>query len=127
MKYKNNPLNIRATDSKWIGMSGKQNGFIEFDSVEYGVRCGIYLLKRTYKRWFGYCSLEKCIRTFAPPSENNTDAYLRFIVLETGIPLGTKVWFMSRDMWYRLIKAMCKIESGYFLKRDTFEKAYNLL
>lgn len=127
MNYKNNPLNIRATDSKWIGACGKKNGFLEFTDVVYGVRCGIYLLRRTYKRWFGYCSLEKCIYTFAPSSENDTESYITFIVKETGIPRGTKVWFMSRDMWYRLLKAMCKIESNYNLSRETSEKAYKLV
>ena len=127
MKYKNNPLNIRATKSKWIGASGEKNGFLEFESVVYGVRCGIYLLKRTYKRWFGNCSLEKCIKTFAPPNENDTEAYVRFIVSETRIPRATHVCSMSRDMWFRLIKAMCKIESNYKLSRETFEKAFELV
>ena len=127
MHYKNNPLNIRATKSKWIGATGVRNGFLEFESVVYGIRCGIYLLKRTYKRWFGYCDLEKCIKTFAPSFENDTESYIRFVVKESGVARGTKVWFMSRDMWFRVLKAMCKIESNYKLSRETFEKAFELV
>lgn len=127
MKYKNNPLNIRATKSKWIGVTGVKNGFLEFESVVYGVRCGLFLLKRTYKRWYGCCDLEKCIITFAPPTENDTESYIRFVVKESGVARGTIVWFMSRDMWYRVLKAMCKIESNYKLSRETFDKAFDLV
>lgn len=124
MKYKNNPLNVRATSSNWIGKTGEKNGFLEFDCVAHGVRCAIYLLKRTYKRWFGYVSLSQAIGIFAPPSENDTMNYVKYVVEQSGVGADRLIWFCTTDEWYRILKAMCKMESGYCLSYKTFLEAY---
>lgn len=124
MRYLNNPLNIRYTGSKWLGLAGKNNGFCEFTHLEFGVRAAIYILKRTYKRWFGYISLARAISIFAPPCENDTIRYINYVEAKSGVGRDSIIWFCSQDEWYRIIKAMAFMESNTIISRDIFNKAY---
>lgn len=75
----NNPLNIRySAGNRWIGQIGYRRGFCQFDTLEHGWRAALMLLVK-YQR-SGYDSIYKIIHRWAPPSENNTKAYIRFCV-----------------------------------------------
>lgn len=75
----NNPLNIRySAGNRWIGQIGYRRGFCEFDTLQHGWRAALMLLIK-YQR-SGYDSIAKIVTRWAPPSENNTKAYIRFCV-----------------------------------------------
>lgn len=81
---KNNVLNIRSSASfKWLGQEGQTNGFCNFTSVMFCWRCGAYLIMRSYRR-AKVRSIEAIIKRWAPPSENNTEAYIDFVCEQTG-------------------------------------------
>ena len=73
-----NPFNIRYSKrNKWLGQIGNLHGFCRFKDDSFGIRAAI-LLVRNYIR-AGYNTPTRIITRFAPPFENNTDAYISFV------------------------------------------------
>lgn len=76
--YTNNPLNIRYSEyNKWRGQKGQYKGFCRFTNDKYGYRAAFILLRNYIRK--GYNTIDKIIYRFAPPSENDTYSYVRFI------------------------------------------------
>ena len=76
MIAKNNIFNIRAGQN-WQGKTGVRKGFVEFQSREYAIRAWLILM-RTYRRR-GVKSIRQIVTRFAPPKENNTEAYIDYV------------------------------------------------
>ena len=123
----NNPLNIRAGKSKWLGQVLPQRGsgegaFCHFESMEYGIRAAFYLL-RTYATKYRLNCVKDIITRWAPPSENDTQSYIRHVCVLTGF--GGNQRLTEKD-WPRLIKAMAKMESGMDLDDELIQRAFKL-
>lgn len=109
----NNPLNIRKTSDQWNGMIGadkdaKGNRFVIFSSPEYGIRAAYRIMKNYAKR--GLVTPRDVITTWAPPSENNTIAYLSGVTKLSGLSPTT---ILTTDALYMaLIKSMIYMENG---------------
>ena len=90
----NNPLNIRRSKDQWKGLADAQTdrAFCQFKSLEYGWRAAFYLLTRTYYHKYRLYTIRTIIRRWAPPGENNTEAYIANVSRLTGIdpdePIG---------------------------------------
>jgi hypothetical protein len=84
----NNPLNIRRTATKWQGMMLTQTDpdFCQFQSLEYGWRATFRLLTRNYFAKYGLDTIRKIVSRWAPPSENDTAAYIASVSRIIGIP-----------------------------------------
>lgn len=108
----NNPLNIRRTADKWLGMSQRQNDsdFIVFDSLEYGIRAALKLIRR-YVQHFSCKSIRKIIYRWAPPCENDTESYVAYVVTKVGIRQSENIKITDRDTICSIVKAMAQIES----------------
>ncbi len=78
----NNPGNIRTGDT-WKGMTGENNGFVVFANCSWGLRALAIDLRTKIGR--GLNTLEKIIYQWAPPSENDTEAYINSMTQLTGI------------------------------------------
>lgn len=75
----NNYGNIRASKSyKWIGQIGEYNGFVKFSSVDYGLRA-LYILINRYITYYDLQDVSSIITRYAPPSENDTQGYIRYV------------------------------------------------
>lgn len=110
MRYLNNPSNIRYNRlNKWKGLLGVDNGFCTFESLDYGLRALVVLLRGYIKR--GFDTPEKIISRFAPSSENDTDIYLRFVCQFLHIESDTKIKYNS-NLFYFLCVAICKFETN---------------
>ena len=123
----NNPLNIRAGKSKWLGQVLPQRGsgegaFCHFESMEYGIRAAFCLL-RTYATKYRLNCVKDIITRWAPPSENDTQSYIRHVCVLTGF--GGNQRLTEKD-WPRLIKAMAKMESGMDLDDELIQRAFKL-
>ena len=89
----NNPLNIRLSSDRWQGQiapspSGEGRGeaeFCQFESMEYGWRAAFRLLCHTYYGKYKLRTIRDIISRWAPPKENNTPAYIRYVSDYTGI------------------------------------------
>lgn len=83
---KNNPFNVRFVRSnQWVGLTGKNRGFCCFGSVEFGIRAFGVLVFRSYCRFRNKTSVSDVLTTYAPPSENNTPDYIRFVCKHSGL------------------------------------------
>lgn len=76
-----NPGNLRRLPiAAWLGMAAVQRdpAFIEFDGPEWGIRalCRVLL---TYRRRHGLRTVREIITRWAPPQENDTEAYIRHV------------------------------------------------
>lgn len=74
-----NPLNIRYNpQNNWIGQIGEHKGFCVFDSNHYGIRAAHKLLG-TYWNKYGCRTIREFICRWAPPTENPTDSYIKYV------------------------------------------------
>ena len=112
----NNPLNIRRSKDQWKGIADAQTdrAFCQFKSLEYGWRAAFYLLTRTYYHKYRLYTIRTIIRRWAPPGENNTEAYIANVSRLTGIdpdePIGIPSERPSR--WMMVGVAMAIQENG---------------
>ena len=74
-----NPFNIRyVSGNHWLMSDGQTRGFVNFKSLDYGVRAACILVMRSYRR-LGVLTISEIIHRFAPSSENDTDKYVDFV------------------------------------------------
>ena len=71
-------MNLRySVRNNWEGQTGQTNGFCNFVSVEYGFRAA-FLTLQTYGKG-GYNTIRKIVTRWAPPAENPTQTYIRYV------------------------------------------------
>lgn len=140
----NNPLNIRYNkNNNWQGkiQANTDGAFEQFLTMPYGYRAALYLLRK-YIKDYGCNNVGAIINKWAPPSENNTQAYINNvcnIVNElTGAQTLTPFTYVSptdKDTLCNMAYAMSIIENGnteltrlYGLPdMDVIKQGYNLL
>lgn len=108
----NNPGNIRFDPGwTWRGQTGKDNnGFVIFDYVENGIRAiGKDLLTKNSR---GINTISAIISVYAPPSENNTGAYIDALSAFTGFNKNAKLNLTNRSVMFILVKGIIKHENG---------------
>ena len=125
----NNPLNIRRGKSRWQGEISSPRGedgrglsFVQFESLEYGIRAAFVLL-RTYREKYKAVCIEDIITRWAPPTENDTRKYISDLCKLTGF--GGKER-LTENEWPRLVQAMARIECGVTLSEDVIQKGFRL-
>ena len=109
MIAKNNIFNIRAGQAQWLGMTGTRRGFVEFDTQEHGIRAWLVLM-RNYRRKYGCRTIRQIVTRFAPPSENNTERYIKFCC--QGVMLDADCALTSLTDYAFLGKYMARMETG---------------
>ena len=120
-----NPLNIRrVAGTKWKGQSALQTdaSFVCFNAMEWGIRAAFCIL-RTYARRYQCLSPADIVGRWAPPHQNDTDAYIRSVCSWTGF--GGRQHLTEAD-WPRLVQAMARQESGTTLSEEIINKGFKL-
>lgn len=109
----NNPGNIRLSKTQWQGerIPSTDGSFKQFVSMAWGYRAMIKLLQN-YKTLYGCGTLRAMIARWAPPSENDTDAYLRTVCRETGIDADAEINVQDRWVMCKIAAAMSLVENG---------------
>ena len=117
----NNPLNIRHSADQWQGASETQTdkSFVQFKTMAYGYRAAWRILQTYYERFHAQgrgFTVRNILSRWAPPKENDTEAYIRTVLQITG--LGGKENLLppsnvdSYDRLAKLISAMTCVECG---------------
>ncbi len=107
----NNPLNIRHNADVFQGeIKGNDKSFKTFSSMPYGYRAafvtlGTYLSRRQN-------TIEKIITKWAPPTENNTQAYINAVVKYSGVAADEALTATSGDKYILIVSAMSFVENG---------------
>ena len=120
MIARNNIFNIRATrGGQWKGQMGTNKGFVEFETREHGIRAWLVLM-RTYRRKYRCRTIRSIVTRFAPPSENNTEQYIRHCAKY--VTKNDYVVLDSSLDYARLGVAMAKMETDTTLTmQDIFD------
>ncbi|WP_027185631.1 hypothetical protein [Desulfovibrio inopinatus] len=105
----NNPGNIRHSPTNWKGeCKGEDKSFKTFESPVYGIRAMAKLL-RNYQRLYGLYTLTQMISRWAPPNENDTQAYIDYVSRRSGVAPDVRV---EPDDFPKVIAAMINMENG---------------
>ena len=123
----NNPLNIRR-GTNWLGLSKHQTdpAFCQFDSMTYGLRAGLIII-RTYMMKYKLTTIHSIVTRWAPPSENDTNAYVKSVSSMMRMHALQTFDFGDRGRIVALVSAMCKVETGISIDQKLIESAYDLL
>lgn len=123
----NNPLNLRHSCSKWLGMCEDQTDrcFVQFNSRLFGYRAAFRTLRTYIQR--NYNTLFKIIRRWAPAADgNNVSAYVDYVARTTGIDPDQVLRFDDKQRMVDLVRSMAQVESAVIEQRDILERAYDL-
>lgn len=111
----NNPGNIRWRD-KWMGLVPEQQrtdtAFCQFVSPEYGIRAMMIILHH-YQIQHGLNTIAGIIQRWAPPEENDTQAYINSVVTVTGISAHNQINVTDSSTMLKLVQAIIVHENGY--------------
>lgn len=106
-----NPLNIRASvKNNWLGSRGSYKGFVVFNSSKMGYRAALMLLRNYVRK--GYDTVGSIINRWAPPSENDTESYVKTVcsLIDDACTPETKI--VGTATLCMLCRAMARVESG---------------
>ena len=112
----NNPLNIRRSADKWQGLKAQQEDreFFQFSEMKWGWRAAFRLLCHTYYGKYKLKTIRALITRWAPPKENNTEAYIRRVTDRIGIGADTVLGSPQEQpvQWMMIAMAMAIVECG---------------
>jgi hypothetical protein len=125
--FNNNTGNIRASSVPWEGKGVPQNGFETFDTPQAGTNAQA-------KNWGAYVqgnpniTVAQAIAKWAPPTENDTNQYIRQVAEGTGINPGMPLGELQKDpvAFAQFMEAVTKKEKGGVpqgVTADTFVNA----
>jgi|GEM_PF-89781 len=95
-QYRYNLGNIRTSNIDWQGKTTPFKGFESFSSPELGARA-MYKNLSSYANSTPSMTLAGAISKWAPRSENDTDAYIKFVAEKAGIDKETLLSDVLKD------------------------------
>lgn len=109
----NNPGNIRHSADPWQGLSPQQTdaAFLQFQTPEHGIRAIVRTL-HTYRDRHGLTTPEGIIGRWAPPNENNTNAYVDFVAQQLGRGRADALDLNDERTVLALTRAIIQKENG---------------
>ena len=120
----NNPLNIRCSSGQtWLGECPEQGDrlFVQFSSMKWGIRAALIIMRTYWKK--GYRTSGQIIHRWAPPTENNTDAYVKNVCTMTGLQPCQP---LEENDYSKLVSAMSLIETGRRIPAEEIENVKQL-
>jgi len=107
----NNPGNVRhVVGVTWQGQCATQtdDAFVQFTDAVYGIRA-ISRIMKSYERQ-GLNTIAEAIDRWAPPNENNSEAYVNDVCTQCGVQPDDHVDFAA--IMPQLVKAIIHHENG---------------
>ena len=117
----NNPLNIRRSADRWEGTRSEQTdpSFVQFETMAYGYRAAWKTLESYWNHFHRMrqpFNVTTIIHRWAPPTENDTQNYIRTVLRLTGLGGKENLPQPSRGVdiakLERLLTAMTTMECG---------------
>lgn len=122
----NNPLNIRI-GNVWLGERANPDDpqFEQFVSMKYGIRAAFVLMRR-YILHYHRDTLPAIITAWAPPTENNTTAYIDRVAQISGLEPDARLNYYNQEQMCKLLDAMIIVECGQRIPMEAIVTAYHL-
>ena len=134
----NNPLNIRHSSDRWEGARKEQTdkNFVQFESMVYGYRAAWKILESYWKHFHSTgqpFNVTTILNRWAPPTENDTQTYIRTVLKLTSLGGKENLPQPSRkvdtERLVKLLAAMTTVECGIPYKEvntETIRKGFRL-
>jgi len=110
----NNPFNLESNPVVWFGevRPSSKPPFCQFNTLDNGLRAGI---KNLYNQFHvhGLNTWREIVTKYAPPTENDTDAYLKAVCIETGVGPDDYINLSMPSFLAKSAKAFILQEQGY--------------
>jgi hypothetical protein len=113
----NNPGNLRHGDD-WQGLSASQGdaAFCQFDDPVYGLRALMRVLvnyrRKADAQGKRIVTIRQAINRWAPPNENNTNAYVNTVARRLGVDPDAPVDWSGVEMLIGMARAIVTHENG---------------
>jgi hypothetical protein len=124
----NNPGNLVRTFNQWKGKINPSSDprFEQFTSMEFGARASMKNIQTWYRR--GLTTIRKLITAWAPPTENDTEAYIQFLSSQLGVDENYH-FQLTPDFLQELAYQISVMENGHtpYISRSTYSKAFEML
>jgi hypothetical protein len=121
----NNPLNIRHNADVFQGeIKGKDKSFKTFETMPYGYRAAFVTLGTYLSR--GWNTIEKIVTKWAPPSENNTENYIKSVEKWSGVPRNKELTAADGADYILIVAAMSFVENGKNADISAVKAGFNL-
>lgn len=124
----NNPGNIRQNSDNFLGeiKPSADPSFKQFESIEYGYRA-IFVTLNTYQKKYGLSTIRAMISRWAPPKDNNdTEAYIRAVSSESGVPENSHITSTNKDVMVPIVAAMSRVENGVTANITEVQRGWDL-
>ena len=123
----NNPGNIRRSRVRYKGevRPSRDPDFKEFSTMAYGYRA-VFVLLDTYRSRYGLTTIRQMLNRYAPPTENFTEGYVRFVADSSGVMPDEVVDTRSEKDMIPIVAAMSKIENGVAANIEDVERGWEL-
>lgn len=125
----NNPGNIRRGTSNWLGKvawsESKDKNFEQFQFYFYGVRALIVIINNYFTK-YNLNTISKIIDRWAPPTENDTDSYIKAVSSLTGFK-KSQILSNDKETLRKLTYAIADHENGIQnpISDEVFDYAYS--
>jgi hypothetical protein len=106
----NNPGNIEAS-AQFEGYVGSDGRFGKYATPELGYRALSKQLMR-YQSHYGRNTVREIINRWAPPSENNTGAYVNQVAAQLGVSPDAPLDLKQQETLFGLVRAITGHENG---------------
>ena len=123
----NNPGNIRRSRVRYKGevCPSRDPDFKEFSTMAYGYRA-VFVLLDTYRSRYGLATIRQMLNRYAPPTENFTEGYVRFVADCAGVMPDEFIDTRSEKDMIPIVAAMSKIENGVAANIADVERGWAL-
>lgn len=99
--------------------------FEQFVTMPYGIRAGFIILRR-YIRRYGRNTIRKIISSWAPATENKTEAYIAAVCAWMGKDPDDQIKYEDTQTMCALVSAMIRVECGQVVSEDIIIKGYQM-
>lgn len=122
-----NPGNIRRSGVRYKGevRPSTDPQFKQFGSMALGYRA-IFVLLDTYRIRYGLDTVRTMISRWAPPSENDTAAYVDAVCRRTGLTPDRPIDTRDRATMVPLAAAISRVENGTDAVAEEVEAGWEL-
>lgn len=113
LRNNNNPGNIRHSTTTWEGMADVQGdpSFVSFQEPKFGIRA-LGRVLNTYNEKHGLKTIRGVVSRWAPPNENDTEAYIKSVAKQTGFEADAELDLKDPETVTALTKAIILHENG---------------
>lgn len=120
----NNPLNIRLTRDKWVGLCKEQTDkeFCQFTDPLFGFRAAFRIIHNQFKKVFQ--TIQSIVYRWAPPSENNSAAYALFVARKVGCSHLDVLDYDDVELMVLIVQSMAYYETHVWYDYDLIKQAY---